>query len=142
MRQSLAVVLTMALLAAGITAGAVAIASSGGGEEESAQPAPQPQPTSTPPAAPAPAEEPAPGGDVVAGEEVFATAGCGSCHALGAAGSSGGAGPSLDDVKPSFEATVEQVTEGGGGMPSFRDSLSEQQILDVSAFVAAATSGG
>jgi mono/diheme cytochrome c family protein len=142
MRQSLAVILTMALLAVGITAGAVAIASSGGGEEESAQPAPQPQPASPEPTAPTPAEEPAPGGDAVAGEEVFATAGCGSCHALAAAGSSGGAGPNLDDVKPSFEATVEQVTEGGGGMPAFRDSLSEQQILDVSAFVAAATSGG
>jgi len=142
MRQSLAVILAMALLAVGITVGAVAIASSGGGEEESAQPAPQPQPASPEPTAPTPAEEPVPSGDAVAGEDVFATAGCGSCHALSAAGSSGGAGPNLDDVKPSFEATFEQVTEGGGGMPAFRDSLSEQQILDVSAFVAAATSGG
>lgn len=80
-------------------------------------------------------------GDAAAGEAVWAEAGCGSCHTLAAAGSSGSVGPNLDELQPSFDATVEQVTNGGGGMPAFGDTLSEQQILDVSAFVAESTSG-
>jgi mono/diheme cytochrome c family protein len=72
---------------------------------------------------------------------VFASAGCGGCHALDAADASGSAGPDLDTLKPSFDDTVDQVTEGGGGMPAFGDSLSEQEILDVAAFVATAASG-
>jgi mono/diheme cytochrome c family protein len=74
-------------------------------------------------------------GDAEAGAEVYAQAGCGGCHALAAANSSGGVGPDLDDVEPSFDHVVERVTEGSGLMPSFRDQLSEQQIRDVAAFV-------
>ena len=80
-------------------------------------------------------------GDASAGEAVWKEAGCGGCHTLAAAGSEGGVGPDLDDLQPSFEATVEQVTNGGGGMPAFADQLSEQQILDVSAYVVQSTSG-
>ena len=74
-------------------------------------------------------------GDAAAGEEVFASAGCGSCHTLEAAGSSGTIGPNLDDLAPALDATVEQVTNGGGGMPPFGGQLSETQIQDVAAFV-------
>ncbi len=74
-------------------------------------------------------------GDPAAGEEVYASAGCGGCHVLEAAGSSGTVGPSLDETKPSMERIVEQVTNGSGAMPSFKDQLSEQQIQDVAAFV-------
>ena len=80
-------------------------------------------------------------GDPEAGAEVFAAAGCGSCHVLEAAGSTGTAGPNLDEAEPSFEETVEQVTEGGGGMPAFKDQLSEQEIYDVSAYVTQGQSG-
>ena len=76
-------------------------------------------------------------GDPEAGAEVFSTAGCGSCHVLAAANSSGSIGPNLDEASPSFDKTVEQVTEGSGAMPSFRDQLSEQQIRDVAAYVSA-----
>jgi mono/diheme cytochrome c family protein len=48
-----------------------------------------------------------------AGRGVFSDAGCGSCHALDAA--------------------------GAGGMPSFAGRLSPQEIRDVAAFVAANT---
>jgi mono/diheme cytochrome c family protein len=78
-------------------------------------------------------------GDPEAGKGVFASAACGSCHTLEAAGSSGTIGPNLDDSAPGYEAIVEQVTNGGGGMPAFGDQLSDDQIQDVAAFVFAST---
>jgi mono/diheme cytochrome c family protein len=74
-------------------------------------------------------------GDPAAGQEVFASAGCGSCHVFAPAGSSGTVGPSLDESDVTFDAAVEQIRSGGGGMPPFEGQLSEQQILDVAAFV-------
>ncbi len=38
-------------------------------------------------------------------------------------------------MKPSYDKVVSQVTNGGGGMPPFGDSLTEQQIQDVAAYV-------
>lgn len=74
-------------------------------------------------------------GDAAAGKEVFASAGCGGCHTLGAAGSSGTVGPNLDDTKPSAALVVDRVTNGKGVMPPFKGSLDERQIADVAAFV-------
>lgn len=74
-------------------------------------------------------------GDAAAGKEVFASAGCGGCHTLGAAGSSGAVGPNLDDTKPSAALVVDRVTNGKGVMPPFKGSLDERQIADVAAFV-------
>ena len=87
--------------------------------------------------------EPAGGtGDPVAGKDVFLTAGgCGSCHTLADAGTTGTVGPNLDALKPSFDTAVEQVTNGGGVMPPFKDTLSEQQIQDVAAYVSSAAGG-
>jgi mono/diheme cytochrome c family protein len=81
-------------------------------------------------------EEEAGEGDPVAGKAVFASAGCGSCHTLSDAGSSGSVGPNLDEAQPSSGKVVERVTNGAGVMPSFKDQLSEQQIMDVAAYVA------
>jgi mono/diheme cytochrome c family protein len=81
------------------------------------------------------------GGNSAAGEQVFASAGCGGCHTLAAAGSSGNVGPNLDEASPSFDKVVERVTNGQGAMPSFKDQLSEQQIRDVAAFVSESTRG-
>lgn len=75
-------------------------------------------------------------GDASSGESIFASSGCGACHTLSAAGTSGTVGPNLDDVKPSFELAVERVTLGQGGMPAFEDQLEPQQIADVAEFVA------
>jgi cytochrome c6 len=81
-------------------------------------------------------------GNATAGKEVFlGTAGCSSCHTLSDAGSTGTIGPNLDAVKPTYDKVVAQVTNGGGGMPAFGDSLSEQQIQDVAAYVSSATQG-
>ena len=80
-------------------------------------------------------------GDPAAGEAVFASAGCGGCHTLEAAGSSGNVGPNLDEAKPSYDLVVERVTNGQGVMPSFKGQLDEQQIKDVAAYVVDATQG-
>ena len=75
-------------------------------------------------------------GDAVAGKEVFlGESGCSGCHTLADAGSTGTIGPDLDAVNPSSGKVVSQVTNGGGGMPAFGDSLTEQQIQDVAAYV-------
>jgi mono/diheme cytochrome c family protein len=69
------------------------------------------------------------------GKQVFASAGCGSCHTLKAAGATGTVGPNLDAAKPT-EAKVEtQVTNGGGVMPAFKGTLTPAQIKAVAKFV-------
>ncbi len=78
-------------------------------------------------------------GDAAAGESIFADNGCGSCHTLAAASASGSIGPDLDEAKPDFDLAVDRVTNGSGAMPSFGDSLDEQQIRDVAAYVVEST---
>lgn len=80
-------------------------------------------------------------GDATAGKEIFASSGCGSCHTLADAGTSGSVGPNLDDAKPNYELAVTRLTEGLGGMPSFKDQLSAQQIADVAQYVVDSTGG-
>jgi len=80
-------------------------------------------------------------GDAAAGEAVFVSAGCGGCHVLEAAGSSGAVGPNLDDAKPDDALVVDRVTNGAGVMPAFGDTLSAKQIQDVAAYVVASTQG-
>ena len=80
-------------------------------------------------------------GDAVAGEEIYASAGCGGCHVLEAAGTSGAVGPNLDKSKPDAALVVDRVTNGAGVMPAFGDELDEQQIQDVAAYVVASTQG-
>jgi mono/diheme cytochrome c family protein len=95
----------------------------------------QPTPTaSTATATTAPSQ-----GDAAAGKAVFASAGCGGCHTLKAAGSTGAVGPNLDDLKPALDRIVHQVEVGGGPMPAFKGQLSDKQIQDVSAYVFAST---
>jgi mono/diheme cytochrome c family protein len=74
-------------------------------------------------------------GDPAKGKTVFASAGCGGCHTFSAAGSTGTVGPNLDEASVDFDAAVQQVKNGGGGMPAFGDRLSDQEIADVAAFV-------
>jgi len=78
-------------------------------------------------------------GDPVAGKAVFSTAGCGGCHTLKAAGSTGTVGPNLDTLKPPLARIVLQVNNGGGPMPAFQGQLTNQQIQDVAAYVYAST---
>jgi mono/diheme cytochrome c family protein len=80
-------------------------------------------------------------GDSTKGKAVFASQGCGSCHTLAAANSTGTVGPNLDSLKPDYRAVTAQVTNGGGAMPSFKSRLSSQQIADVAAYVVDSTGG-
>ena len=85
--------------------------------------------------------EPAAEGDAENGKKIFASAGCGSCHTLEDAGTSGTIGPNLDEAKPDLELAIDRVTNGSGAMPPFKDQLSEQEIVDVATYVVEATSG-
>ncbi len=80
-------------------------------------------------------------GDPKKGSAVFASSGCGGCHTLAAANATGTVGPNLDQLKPDYRAVTAQVTNGGAAMPSFKSSLSTQQIADVSAYVVTSTGG-
>jgi mono/diheme cytochrome c family protein len=71
----------------------------------------------------------------VSGAAVFSSAGCGGCHTLKAAGTTGSVGPNLDDLKPSASAVSGIVRSGGGGMPSFSGKLSDAQIAAVASYV-------
>jgi mono/diheme cytochrome c family protein len=108
-------------------------------EFETGQGATEPTPTDTAGGETAPAPEAE--GNAEAGEAVFASSGCGSCHTLSAAGATGTIGPNLDEAQPDHALVVDRVTNGAGAMPSFQDSLSEEQIQDVAAYVVASTSG-
>ncbi len=70
-----------------------------------------------------------------AGSAVFASAGCGGCHTLKAAGASGAVGPSLDQLRPSAGTVSGIVRSGGGAMPAFAGKLSDAQIAAVATYV-------
>ena len=78
------------------------------------------------------------GSDPVGKEIFLGTAGCAGCHTLADAGSTGTIGPNLDAAKPSVELAVERVTNGAAPMPSFANTLSEEQIQEVATYVSAA----
>jgi mono/diheme cytochrome c family protein len=82
-------------------------------------------------------------GNPVKGKAIFASAGCGGCHTLAAAKSTGTIGPNLDSLKPPYRDATAQVTNGGPGMPDFGKSgqLSTQQVADVAAYVVTSTGG-
>jgi outer membrane protein assembly factor BamB len=71
----------------------------------------------------------------VNGKQIFIS-NCGSCHRLGAAGTSGSVGPNLDQLKPDAATVERQVRNGGAGMPSFEGRLSNAQIAAVANYVA------
>ena len=125
--------LLLALLALSI-----GVAGCGGGEETGATPetieGTLPEQTTTE------AEAPEVEGDAEAGASVYTSAGCGGCHTLEAAGSSGSVGPNLDESKPDFALAFDRVKNGQGAMPSFEGQLDEQQIADVAQYVVESTS--
>jgi heme/copper-type cytochrome/quinol oxidase subunit 2/mono/diheme cytochrome c family protein len=73
-------------------------------------------------------------GDASAGESVFAE-NCSVCH--GATGHGGNGGPDLTTMPKAQEvaSAEEQVTNGGGGMPPFAGTLSEEEISNVATYV-------
>ena len=118
-----------------------------------------PAPAPAPAPKPAPGPKPKPSGNpaqLAAGKTVFLGAGgCGACHTLTDAGSTGTVGPKLDGVagdaqkagKP-LEAYVKESIEDpnayvvpgfpkGVMPPDFKSTLSAQQIADLVAYIVA-----
>lgn len=115
----------LALLSALVLA--LALAGCGGDDDAADEPADTPPPADT--------EEPADGSEP-AGRQIF-IANCGSCHTLSDAGTAGTVGPPLDNHGLSQDDVESQVRQGGGGMPAFEDTLSDEEIQEVAAYVAA-----
>ncbi|RYF04029.1 MAG: cytochrome c [Oxalobacteraceae bacterium] len=65
---------------------------------------------------------------------------CAVCHTLRDAGAAGAIGPVLDDLQPNAARVAQALRMGIGQMPSYKDKLSEDQILALSLYVA--TSSG
>jgi mono/diheme cytochrome c family protein len=126
-------------LALALLAGVLGLAAGGCGGEQTVSPTPSTvqgtvsSPTTTTTATTTPQ---GPKGDPVAGKAVFTgSAGCTGCHTLKDAGSTGTVGPNLDDAKPDDALVTDRVTNGKGVMPSFKGTLTPQQIADVAAYV-------
>jgi len=78
---------------------------------------------------------PTAGVNVTVGKRVFASAGCGGCHALADAGATGAVGPSLDAARPSVSLVAQRVRNGQGAMPAFAGKLTDDEIASVAAYV-------
>ena len=98
----------------------------------------------------APAQSPAPtaGGGKGGGagtqddaKSLFNAQGCGGCHVLSDAGATGTVGPNLDESKPTVENAVDQIANGGGGMPPYKGRISDEQIRALAEYVARAAAG-
>jgi mono/diheme cytochrome c family protein len=80
-----------------------------------------------------------PPGNGLRGARVFVIAGCADCHTVARAGASGTRGPNLDrhfeGHTHSFDFIVAQISNGGNGMPAFKNRLTRQQIRDVATFL-------
>lgn len=75
------------------------------------------------------------GGGQAAGAKQLFTDNCGSCHTLAAAGTSATVGPNLDEAQMTRQEAIEQIRNGGGGMPPFKDELSDEQIRSLAEYV-------
>jgi len=76
--------------------------------------------------------------DDAAGKTIFVEAGCGGCHVLRDARTTGRVGPNLDRIAPDEQHVALFVTNGGVGMPSFEGVLTHAEIRTVSRYVAGA----
>ncbi len=64
---------------------------------------------------------------------------CAVCHTLKDAGSEGAVGPVLDELKPDAARVVNALRNGLGNMPSYKGSLSEEQMQALARYVAKAS---
>lgn len=83
---------------------------------------------------------PATSGDASDPKALFET-NCGSCHVLADAGTTGQIGPNLDESKPELQAAIRQIANGGGGMPAFKDRLTDEQIRALAEYIVESSGG-
>jgi mono/diheme cytochrome c family protein len=122
------------------------------GATETHEPAPEPTPEpgpapEPPPPAPAPTTTGGASGSEEAGRTLFRVSGCGGCHTVADAGTSGTTGPNLDETLAGKDAAyVEQgivdpdaeIAEGYGPgvMPqTYEQQFSPEQIADLVTFL-------
>ncbi|WP_306481032.1 cytochrome c [Limnobacter sp.] len=82
--------------------------------------------------------------DMALGKKLFtsqAVPACAVCHTLADAGSEGAIGPVLDELKPSEDQVARALRDGLGQMPSYKNSLTAEQIKVLSKYVAKAAAG-
>ena len=76
------------------------------------------------------------------GKRLFTASGCGGCHTLADAGTTGNVGPNLDDLKPTAALVQRSVTNGGVAMPGYSGTLSADQIQALARYVSQAARRG
>lgn len=81
---------------------------------------------------------------MVLGEKLFTTLAvpaCAVCHTLKDAGAEGTVGPILDELKPDAARVSKALRNGLGSMPSYKGTLSEEQIAALARYVSRASGG-
>ena len=81
-------------------------------------------------------------GQLALGKRLFtgeAVPACAVCHTLKDAGTEGAVGPVLDELKPDVNRIAMALRNGVGAMPSYKASLTEEQIMAIARYVASAT---
>jgi alcohol dehydrogenase (cytochrome c) len=73
-------------------------------------------------------------GNAAMGEATFAD-NCSGCHGLSGRGGNGGPDLTAIPSAKNLQRVLEQVTNGGGGMPAFKGTLSAAEIRNVAAYV-------
>lgn len=76
------------------------------------------------------------------GKQLFttgATPACAICHTLKDAGSEGAIGPIFDELQPDAARVSKALHDGLGAMPSFKDTLTEEQIAALALYVSKAS---
>lgn len=75
------------------------------------------------------------------GKELFTTAtpACALCHTLRDAGAEGAIGPVLDELQPEAARVARALQNGVGAMPSFKATLSEDDIAALALYVSRAS---
>lgn len=66
---------------------------------------------------------------------------CALCHTLQDAGSEGAVGPMLDELKPDANRVAAALRNGLGQMPSYKGTLTEEQISAIARYVSKASGG-
>ena len=66
---------------------------------------------------------------------------CATCHALKDAGATGAIGPGFDDLQPAPDRVIAALKSGIGAMPSYRGSLSDEQMRALARYVSKASGG-
>jgi cytochrome c6 len=66
---------------------------------------------------------------------------CALCHTLKDAGTTGAIGPVFDDLQPGPDRVTAALKSGIGAMPSYRGSLSDDEMRALARYVSKASGG-